>query len=157
MKYLTVSNKRKCRLWIPASAGMTKSGAGCVISRAGTGTRPYDCGRRMPRTTTGIVPTIIFRRNIRISGITPSRRDRACPRLDRGALCLSGGGPGEPRGMSLRVRLMIEMWIPASAGMTKSGSRSAVDCSFLSVKVADDRTGPAARDRTSHRKSHSYV
>ena len=27
--------------------------------------------------------------------------------------------PGEPGGMSLRVRLMIVMWIPASAGMTK--------------------------------------
>ena len=25
---------------------------GCGFSRAGTGTRPYDCGRGMPRTTT---------------------------------------------------------------------------------------------------------
>ena len=30
-------------------------------------------------------------------------------------------------GLSLRVRLMIVMWIPASAGMTKSGSDDAPD------------------------------
>ena len=35
--------------------------------------------------------------------------------------------PGEPRGMSLRVRLMIAMWIPASAGMTETGA----GCGFL--------------------------
>ena len=32
-------------MWIPASAGMTKSGAGCGFPRAGTGTRPYDYGQ----------------------------------------------------------------------------------------------------------------
>ena len=35
--------------------------------------------------------------------------------------------PGEPQGMPLRVRLMIAMWIPASAGMTKLGAWDAPD------------------------------
>ena len=43
--------------------------AGCGFPRAGTGTRPYDMVRRP-------APDAM-------------RRDRACPRLDRGALCLS--------------------------------------------------------------------
>ena len=30
-------------------------------------------------------------------------------------------------GLSLQLRLMIVMWIPASAGMTKSGSDDALD------------------------------
>ncbi len=51
--------------------------------------------RDAPDNHGGIVPTIIYRRNIRISGVTLWRRDRACPRLDRGALCLSGGTTGD--------------------------------------------------------------